>query len=130
MNIYKVSLLALFLFISGIAHAQNLEVEDIKLATAVEKHEAIGIDTTFTADVGTIYCYTIIKDATDSTQINHAWYYDGEEKARIPLTIAPSSRWRTWSSKSILPTWTGDWRVEVEDSKGNVIAEQSFTIHN
>lgn len=130
MNIYKISFLALFLFISGISHAQTLEVEDIKLATAVEKHEAVGVDTSFAADIGTIYCYTIIKGATDSTQINHNWYYDGEEKARVPLTIAPSSRWRTWSSKSILPSWAGDWRVEVEDSNGNVIAEQSFTINN
>lgn len=107
--------------------AQQLTVNTIQIATSVENRQPIGVDTLFTADVGRVFCFTKIKGATDTTKISQVWYYKGQEKARVELDVR-SDNWRTWSSKTILESWTGPWRVMVVDAKGNVLATKSFRI--
>lgn len=109
------------------AQAQSLSVETIQIGTAVENRELIGADTTFAPSVEQLYCFTHITGAQDTTEIYHVWYYQDEEKARVSLQVR-SNNWRTWSSKSILSSWTGPWRVMIEDADGNVLATENFTI--
>lgn len=111
------------------SHGQDLRVVEVNFATDIENREAVGVDTSFSSRAETIYCHTVIKGATDSTNIFHIWYYKEEEKARVPLAIA-SDTWRTWSSKTIPPKWSGTWRVMIEDGNGNMLATKSFTINN
>ncbi|NGP86912.1 DUF2914 domain-containing protein [Fodinibius halophilus] len=120
-------LLLLFSGSAGIIRAHHLRVPQITIAQEIQDRKPIKPDTSFSSNVGNVYCYTVIEGASDSTEVYHVWHYKDEEKAHIPLTVA-SQKWRTWSSKSILPSWTGPWRVEVEDSNGNVIAKKSFSI--
>ena len=61
---------------------------------------------TFEPDVGQVICFTRIVGATVPTQIIHAWYYEGETMAKVPLDV-DSTDWRTYSSKNILPSWKG-----------------------
>lgn len=127
MKITKILFLFLFLLVSGTLYGQELRVVKAELATDVEDRKAVNVDTTFSADVGTIYCYNVIEGAQDTTEISHVWYYKDEEKARINLDVK-SDNWRTWSSKTILEKWTGPWRVIIEDKDGNILATKSFTI--
>lgn len=124
-------LLLIILLVTGIAihsaQAQQLDVETIQFGMDVQDRELVGSDTVFASTVGTVYAYTHITGAQDTTQISHAWYYQDEEKARVSLGVR-SSDWRTWSSKRILPSWTGTWRVMVEDADGNVLATGSFEV--
>lgn len=113
-------------FITSITSAQEIKLQQFDFATSIENRTPAGVDTTFTADIGNVYCFTHITGAKD-TQITHVWYYKDEEKARINLDVQ-SDDWRTWSSKSILENWTGRWRVMIEDSTGNVIDTKTFTI--
>jgi hypothetical protein len=39
-----------------------------------------------------------------------------------------SNRWRSYSSKNLLPEWTGIWTVSVIDDKGNVLTETYFEV--
>lgn len=121
--------LLLFVLTSGIAHSQNLRVTQIEFATDVKNRQPVDVDTAFAANVGSVYCYTQIEGAEDTTQIAHAWYYKDEEKARIELDVR-SNDWRTWSSKTIQQSWTGPWRVMIVDADGNVLATKSFVIRN
>jgi len=121
---------AFLLFITSlysICQAQHVRVTEIKFATSMQNRQPTGVDTVFAADVGTVYCFTHLEGAQDTTHISHVWYYKDEEKANINLTVA-SNDWRTWSSKSILKNWSGPWRVIIEDSNGNVLASKSFVI--
>lgn len=127
----KKAILSLFfvsLFTISTLQAQSLSVETIQFGTDVENRELVGTDITFSSDIGTVYCFTHITGAQDTTEIAHVWYYQNEEKARVPLQVG-SSDWRTWSSKRILPSWVGDWDVRVEDAEGNVIGRSSFVIN-
>ena len=104
-----------------------LTVETIACGTTVEERELQGQDTTFAKGIEKIYCWSLVTGGEDPTTVEHVWYLGGEEKARIMLDVK-YPRVRTWSSKTILPEWTGDWEVEVVDSFGKVIGSTSFTI--
>jgi hypothetical protein len=105
----------------------GLEVARIAACTGVEEREPIGAAETFPADVGRVWCFTKITGAEDETTILHVWYHKGVERARIQLPVRSKS-WRTWSNKTIMPAWTGDWKVVVKDVGGNIIGEVKFTV--
>lgn len=109
------------------SNAQEIKITQFDFATSIENREPVGVDTAFAADVGNIYCFTHIKGITDTTQITHEWYYKEEQKAQIDLTVA-SDNWRTWSSKTILESWTGPWRVMIIGPNGDVLATKNFVI--
>lgn len=117
------------ILITNVTQAQDLKISEFQFATSVEEREPVNADTSFTTDIGTVYCFTQITGATDTTQIAHVWYYKDQEKARINLDIK-SDDWRTWSSKRIQQSWTGRWRVMIEGPEGNVLATKNFVIRD
>lgn len=60
-------------------------------------------------------------------QVKHVWLYEGEVMAEISLDVT-SPRYRTYSTKNIMTTQTGHWRVDVVDEQGNLIAQKEFRI--
>lgn len=109
------------------ALAPALDVAEIAIATAVVDRQPEGAGSSFPSDVGTLYCWTRVTGAEGETQVEHVWYYNDQEVARVPLRIAGSS-WRTWSSKTIMATATGNWRVDVVGPDGTVLKSASFTV--
>jgi len=105
----------------------ELEVKEIFLGTGVENREATGVDTTFSADVGKLFCWTKITGATTETQISHNWYYQDQEVVKIDMLVKYPS-YRCWSIKTIYPQMKGNWRVDIADTEGNTIGSISFTV--
>lgn len=106
----------------------GLSVEEMSFCKAIEYREPVGIDTVFTDRLERIYCFTRVTGAPDPTIIYHLWYFNNEEKVRVPLEVKSAS-WRTWSSKKIIKGETGDWRVDILDANGNLLKSGSFTIN-
>ena len=101
---------------------------EAQACTAVQDRTPVGAAESFTPDVGQVYVWCKIMGATDpSTVIRHVWYHNGQEKATVELTVK-GSNWRTWSSKKIPASWTGDWVVKIVDATGNIIKEVPFKI--
>lgn len=113
------------LALPGAVGAQ-VSVEESAVALAVVDRQPEGADSTFTADVGRLYCWTRVEGA-EGTTIHHVWFHGDEEMADVALNIG-GSPWRTWSNKAIVADWTGAWRVEVRDATGNVLETIRFTI--
>lgn len=107
--------------------AAALVVEEMAVGTEVVDKELQGKAETFSPDVGKVYCWVMITGDDVPATVDFVWTHDGEEMARVPLEIK-YPRMRTWSSKNIMPDWTGDWKVEVVDSGGNVLGTTSFTV--
>jgi hypothetical protein len=105
----------------------TIVVEDIQICTSIENRQPVGADTSFTKDIGQLWCYTNISSDQDTTSIFHVWYYNDNEMFRIELDVNAKT-WRTWSSKRIIDTWTGGWRVDVLSPDGNVLTSKEFTI--
>lgn len=57
------------------------------------------------------------------------WFYQNKEVAKIPLVIEDDN-WRTHSNKMLNKTQVGQWRVEVQDQSGNLLAERAFTVNH
>jgi hypothetical protein len=110
-----------------LAASGELEVQAMTFCTSVEDRAPVGESAAFDSDVGRVYCFTKIVGADTTTSVFHVWYHGDEEMARVELAVNSGS-WRTWSSKNILPSWTGTWRVEVQSGDGTVLHSADFTV--
>jgi hypothetical protein len=120
--------ITIVLLSAGLAAAgTGLEVDRIAVGTAIEDREPVNAAESFSPDVGRLWCHSKITGAETETTVVHVWYHQGVERARVELPVR-SKAWRTWSSKRIMPQWTGEWRVVVEDSDGNTIGEVKLTV--
>ncbi len=103
-----------------------IQVAEATICRDVQDREPVGAADSFPADVGKVWCWSKIKDGKGMT-ITHAYYYAGEEKTTIELSIG-SPLWRTYSNKDILPEWTGEWRVDIVAEDGTLLKSLNFTI--
>ena len=87
----------------------------------------MGVAQSFPPDVGKLYCFTKVKGANGESYIKHQWYYGEKRMASVRLKV-DSGVWRTFSSKNVLPTWTGDWKVVITTDSGEVLKTIEFKI--
>ncbi|MFQ5638585.1 MAG: DUF2914 domain-containing protein [bacterium] len=99
-------------------------VERATLTSGIVNREPVDNLSSMTTDVNNMFFFTEIRDKTGQT-ILHRWIYRGTIKAEIPFKIG-GPRWRVHSSKKIIPAWSGAWKVQVVDSGGNILHEDSF----
>ncbi len=123
--------------VSGYAHAQapaqepaqtpaaaEIKVEKILTAAAVENREPVNETSAFDKAVGRVYTWTKIVTTEAPVKIKHIYYADNKKAAEIELDIKAKT-YRVWSSKSV---WPGNWKVEVTDEAGAVLATVTFTV--
>ena len=96
-----------------------------KVCTAVKDRAPVGEGESFPASVGELHCFTEVVNGSGT--IVHAWFHADQEVRTIELPVK-AARWRTWSAKKIPASMAGDWRVEVRDAAGAVLATVKFTI--
>jgi len=113
--------------VSFAQEAPEISVIDLEVCTSVEERVPVGVDTSFSGDVEKLYCFTKITSNQDEGSIFHVWLYNDRVMARVELSTK-AKVWRTWSSKRILPSWTGKWRVDVEAPDGTVLGSKEFEI--
>lgn len=123
------ALLGLTLLWVAIAPAKSLAQSEISvdlvIATGVENREPVGAGETFPSDVGKVFAWMRVTGAAGQA-IQVVWSH-GTHTFTVPLEIGGSS-WRTWSSKTIPPYWSGEWSVEVRDAQGNSLVTTKFTV--
>ncbi len=95
------------------------------ICTEVKDRAPVGAGESFPASVGLLYCFTEVTGGSGT--VVHAWFHGDKELWKIELPVK-AARWRTWSAKKIPPAMTGDWRVEVRDEAGAVLATAKFTV--
>ncbi|MGA1861393.1 DUF2914 domain-containing protein [Deferribacter thermophilus] len=120
-------ILTIFLLIFSINVFAETKVKRIAIAKGIENREPVDVNTIFPADIGKVYCFTEITTDKYPTKVVHIWIYKDNIMAEVPLAVN-SGRWRTYSSKKILPKWKGDWKVEIYSEDGKMIDSISFKI--
>jgi hypothetical protein len=105
----------------------SLSVTRAVACLEVRDREPQSVDTVFSNRTEQVVCFTQIEGASEETRIEHVWIHEGEERARVSLPVRSAS-WRTYSTKKLLPEWTGDWKVEIRDSAGNVLKSVEFKV--
>jgi hypothetical protein len=104
-----------------------LEIARMILCSGIEEREPMNPSDVFSLDIDQVYCFTEVRNAGSPKTITHRWYYGDQLMAEIPLDVQ-GHRYRTWSSKKILASATGEWRVEVVDEAGQVLGDIVFRI--
>ena len=91
--------------------------------------ERMPVDSVSDFPVGTeqVYLWCHVTGATDSTSITMVWSNEGEERATVEFPVKSPS-WRTWGSKKLLSSWTGNWGVKILDSQGEILKAVNFTV--
>lgn len=110
---------------AGAALAEEGAFATAIVCTGVQDRAPVGAAESFPATVGQLYCFSEVKGGAD--KVVHVWYHNDKEVRRTELPVK-AARWRTWSTKNVPAAWTGQWKVEVQDAAGNVLATSSFVV--
>lgn len=134
MTLYKKLLLILLILSAchlALAQESNrseeseLKVTKMVFCTEIIGREPLSEESSFPNDTPKVFCFTKIEGAQFDMEVTHKWYYEDSLMAEVQLSVR-SAAWRTYSSKNMMPAWTGTWRVIVVDDAGNAIREESF----
>jgi hypothetical protein len=120
------SLALVLVFVSG-AMAQEITIAQAVVCKEVVDRMPVGSGDVIPAGTERVFCFTRIVGAQNETEITHNWYYKGALKASVVLPVR-TSEWRTWSSKTLLPEWTGEWMVEVLSKDGTPLESLIFFV--
>jgi hypothetical protein len=105
----------------------GLTIARMEIASSVENREPVGIAASFPATQEKVFLFLEFKDVKAETSVNVVWTLGANEMGKVPLTIKPFSKFRTWAYKSI-GGMKGDWKVEVVDASGAVLKSGTFKV--
>lgn len=125
--VWLVGLLFSALLNSTLAHAET-GVYRSTFTTAIENKEPVSELDVIANDVPKVYFFTELRGLNGHT-VTHRWEYSGETMAEVSFEVG-GDRWRTWSSKNMLPAWSGVWEVSVLDEGGNIMMQKSFEFYD
>ncbi len=106
----------------------SLRVLKATICRAVENLMPVGVDRFFPISAGKIYVWTEIEAKQVPSKIHHIYYFGGEKISDVSLDVR-STRWRTWSFKTITNRrYRGEWRVDITTSEGNILRQLYFEV--
>ena len=115
------------LAVPAVVSALQIETREVGIGTYVADRSLGGMQDAFDADVGRLYAFSRVVGAEEDIAIYHRWYYEEQLMAEIRLNVR-SNNWRTWSSKAVMPEWTGEWRVDVVTDDETMLHSVKFTV--
>ena len=122
-RLVKFVLLIASFVISGSSFAG--EVSRALFTIGVQDREpVIQVDSIDSGSYKSISFFTELNDLSGHN-VTHQWTYN--DKVMFEKTFeVKGPRWRVWTSKTLVPTWTGDWTVNVLDDDRSVLTSQTF----
>lgn len=110
---------------AGMENTSNEHVARALFTSDVQNREPTDTVTTLSNDKNKIYFFSELTNLGGQT-VTHRWEYQGKTMGEVKFDVG-GPRWRVWSSKTLLPQWTGEWRVSIIDGAGNKVGEGAFT---
>ena len=96
-----------------------------QLTRDIKDLEPVDTVSVFTNDQIRIVYFTEIHDMAGQTVI-HRWEYNAKIILEVPIKVG-TSRWRAYSTKTLMPSWIGEWKVSVVDAAGGTLSVNTFT---
>jgi hypothetical protein len=107
--------------------ASEVRVEGAVICRDVVSLDPVGSGDVFTSDLKKLMCFTRVVGAKEDTEIIHNWYFGEKLLASISLHVG-SDNWRTYSSKTVLPEYAGEWKVEIVLPDGRLLKKIYFIV--
>jgi hypothetical protein len=124
----KLLLVFTMVLLTAFTASAQTKVSRIGISGGIENKEPTDNVTSAGSDVGRLYCFTEIQTDEYPTEITHIWIYGKNIEAEVKLAVN-SPKWRTYSSKTILPEKTGEWKVEIYAQDGKLIDSIEFAVN-
>lgn len=107
------------------AASSTATVARAQFTSAVENREPVDKVSNLLNDKNRVYFFSEIKDAANQ-KVTHRWEYNGKVMSEMNFDVG-GERWRVFSSKTLDPSWTGEWKVSVVDEAGSTLGASTFT---
>ena len=101
------------------------EVSRAMFTTAIEDREPVlMVESIDSSAYTSISFFTEFNDLSGHN-VTHQWTHN--DKVMFEKTFeVKADRWRVWTSKTLIPSWTGIWTVNVLDDDRSVLSSKSF----
>jgi len=93
--------------------------------TAMVDREPTDDVKTLPNSTGRVYFFSDLRELAGQI-VTHRWEYKGELMAEVTFKVGAGVRWRVYSSKNLLPEWTGTWTVLVNNENDQTLQRSSF----
>jgi hypothetical protein len=122
-HILKLALLTMTLSIGGNAYAGT--VSRALFTIGIDNHEPVIMVDSISADsYDSISFFTELNGMSGKT-VTHQWVFDDKVMFEKSFEVN-GDRWRVWTSKTLIPDWTGTWTVKVLNEDGSVLERKTF----
>ena len=116
------------IFVFSLCLSANLaagEVTRAMFTTGIDNREPVAIvDSIDSTSSNSISFFTEITNMSGQT-VTHQWTH--LDKIMFEKTFeVKAERWRVWTSKTLIPSWTGTWTVNVLDDERELLTSKSF----
>lgn len=101
------------------ATAQDGTVARAQFTSGILDREPVDSMMTLDSQTDRVFFFTELRNMEGRTVV-HRWELNGEVMAAVTFDVR-GPRWRIYSSKELLPEWTGAWQVSVVDETGTVL---------
>lgn len=93
--------------------------------TAIVDREPVDDLKMLSSNTGRVYFFSDLRELAGQI-VTHRWEYDGRVMAEVTFKVGSGARWRVYSSKNLLPEWTGTWTVLVNNESGQTLRSSNF----
>jgi len=122
-HILKIALLTMTLCIGGNAFAGT--VSRALFTIGIDNREPVIMVDSISADsYNSISFFTELNGMSGET-VTHQWMFDDKVMFEKSFEVG-ADRWRVWTSKTLLPDWTGTWTVKVLNEDGSLLERKTF----
>ena len=122
-HILKFALLTMTLCIGGNAFAGT--ISRALFTIGIDNREPVIMVDSISADsYNAISFFTELNGMSGET-VTHQWMFDDKVMFEKSFEVG-ADRWRVWTSKTLLPDWTGTWTVKVLNEDGSLLERKTF----
>jgi hypothetical protein len=101
------------------------EVSRALFTIGIDNREpVIMVDSINSSSYNSISFFTELNDL-EGHNVTHQWSLNDMVMFEKTFEVK-GARWRVWTSKTLIPSWTGSWTVNVLDDDRTVLASKSF----
>ena len=93
--------------------------------SAIVDREPVDNLTAVSGDAQRVFFFTDLRELAGQI-VTHRWEYNGKVMAEVTFKVGNGARWRVYSSKNLLPEWTGQWTVVVSNENGWPLDTSTF----
>ena len=89
-----------------------------------DREPVLSVDSINSGAYNSISFFTELNEMSGHN-VTHQWTFNDEVMFEKTFEVK-GPRWRVWTSKTLIPDWTGSWTVNVLDDNRAVLQTRSF----